>query len=337
MSKYFYTGIIFLYCLLFYFCSKVDLKQKRTGPYLGEIPPDTTAKLFAPGFISTGLSTRDITISPDGNEIYFCAGIGNNTFMTTLFTRKINNVWTEPEIIPFARNLKYFTVEPCFSADGQRLYFASNRPDSLHTGEDSDLWYVQRDGSNWGDPVNLGSKINSTAPESYPSVTNNGTLYFTRDNIETGISHIYRSHLINGIYSEPELLPENVNAGRSRYNAFIAPDESFIIIPIYGLPDSYGGTDYYVCFHNTNDEWSVPINLGDKVNSKSRWEYSASLSPDGKYLFFMSGKTDTSLVTQHDIITMKDLHQLAEKPENGNPDIYWINAAFISKLKPEGF
>ena len=77
----------------------------------------------------------------------------------------------------------------------------------------------------------------------------------------------------------------------------------------------------------------TPLNI---LNSTYR-ETNLSITPDGKYLFFMSGKTDTSLVTQHDIITMKDLHQLAEKPENGNPDIYWINAAFISKLKPEGF
>ncbi|MEJ2545307.1 MAG: hypothetical protein P8Y99_14660, partial [Calditrichaceae bacterium] len=95
------------------------MTQKKMGAYIGETPPDTLAKLFAPGFISNGFHTRDIAISPNGDEIYFCVNIGSNTYMTTLFTRQINNEWTEPQIDSFASVLKYFTIEPCFSADGQ--------------------------------------------------------------------------------------------------------------------------------------------------------------------------------------------------------------------------
>lgn len=322
--------------LMIYSCSDVDLAPKRTGAYLGEEPPDSLPRLFAPGFIASGFYTRDITISPDSNEIYFCINIGHNTFMTTLFTQRINNEWTEPQVAPFARDLRYFTVEPHITADGQKLFFASNRPDSTGKDNNSDIWYMERIESGWGPPKKLGSHINTDAPEFFPTLTTNGALYFTRDDPATGVSYIFRSQLEDSVYTEPELLPEEVNAGRSRFNAFIAPDESFIIIPVYGMPDSYGATDYYVSFHKKNDQWSKPINLGDKINSKSRWEYSASLSPDGKYLFFMSSRIDTSLVTHHDIITINDLRQLAYRPENGNPDIYWIDASFISKLKPDG-
>lgn len=336
MIKYQYLFFIILFFLINY-CTEVDLTQKRMGPYLGETPPDSLPKLFAPGFITTGFYTRDITISPDGDEIYFCVNIGNNSYMTTLFTRQINDEWTEPQTAPFARDLRYFTIEPCFSADGQKLFFASNRPDSLGRVHDSDIWFVEREGNSWGPPQNVGTTINTDGPEFFPSVTKDGTLYFTRDDHITGISYIYRSRFINGIYSEPKLLPERINAGRSRFNAWIAPDESFIIVPIFGLPDSYGATDYYISFHNMNDQWSEPINLGNKINSKSRWEYSASISPDSKYLFFMSSKIDSSLVTNHDILTMSDLRGLANSPENGNPDIYWIEASFIQKFRPDGF
>ncbi len=318
-------------------CTEVDLPQKRIGVYLGETPPDTTAKLFAPGFVSTGFHTRDLAIAPDGNEIYFCVNIGSNAFMTTLFTRRINDEWTEPQIAPFARDLRYFTIEPCISPNGQKLFFASNHPGSQGKDHNSDIWYVKREGADWALPQNPGTTINTDASEFFPSITKDETLYFTRDDHKTGISYIYRSRFTRGAYSEPELLPEQINAGRSRFNAFIAPDESFIIIPIIGMADSYGATDYYVSFRNKDDKWSEPINLGNKINSKSRWEYSASISPDGKYLFFMSSKIDTSLVINHDIITMNDLRELASKPGNGNPDIYWIEAAFIQELRPEGF
>ena len=337
MLKYTYIFLVLIFSLLINLCNEVDLTKKRVGPYLGETPPDTIARLFAPGFITIGLHTRDMAISPAGDEIYFCVNIGSNTYMTTLFTRQINNEWTEPQIAPFARDLRYFTIEPCFSADGQKLFFASNHPDSLGKEHNSDIWFVERKDGTWGQRQNLGTVINTDAPEFFPSVTNDGTLYFTRDDNITGISYIYRSRFIDGNYSEPELLPEQINAGRSRFNAWISPDESFIIIPIFGMQDSYGATDYYVSFHNKEDQWSEPINLGNKINTKSRWEYSASISPDGKYLFFMSSNVDTSLVTNHDIITMNDLKHLANSPENGNPDIYWIEASFIQKLRPDGF
>jgi Tol biopolymer transport system component len=337
MSKYHYIIFSLISLLIISSCTEVDLTQKRIGAYLGETPPDTVAKLFAPGLLSTGFHTRDLAISPDGDEIYFCVNIGSNTFMTMLFTRRINDEWTEPQVATFASDLRYFTIEPCISSNGQKLFFASNHPNSLGKDHNSDIWYVKREGITWGLPQNLGTTINTDAPEFFPSITKDGTLYFTRDDHKTGISYIYRSRFKQGAYSEPELLPEQINAGRSRFNAFITPDESFIIIPIFGMPDSYGATDYYVSFRNKDDQWSEPINLGNKINSKSRWEYSASISPDGKYLFFMSSKIDTSLVINHDIITMNDLRELASKPENGNPDIYWIEAAFIQKLRPEGF
>lgn len=71
MSKYYYIVLAIICGLVLSFCSEVNLAQKRTGAYLSETPPDTTAKLFAPGFITTGFHTRDIAISLDGNEYIF--------------------------------------------------------------------------------------------------------------------------------------------------------------------------------------------------------------------------------------------------------------------------
>ena len=49
------------------------------------------------------------------------------------------------------------------------------------TGE-SDLWYVDiyKDGS-YGDPINLGQKVNTEGRESFPYIADDGTLYFTSD------------------------------------------------------------------------------------------------------------------------------------------------------------
>jgi hypothetical protein len=57
-----------------------------SGPYLGQSLPDSIPQLFAPGVVSTGMFTRDVAISPDGKEIYFCVAIGNYTYSTILYS-----------------------------------------------------------------------------------------------------------------------------------------------------------------------------------------------------------------------------------------------------------
>ncbi len=61
---------------------------KLSGAYLGQVLPDSIPTLFAPGVVSTGMFTRDMAISPDGKEIFFCVALGNYTYATILFTRR---------------------------------------------------------------------------------------------------------------------------------------------------------------------------------------------------------------------------------------------------------
>jgi hypothetical protein len=46
-----------------------------TGPYLGQEPPGSIPKLFAPGIISTDADFEHsaAVFSPDGNEVFWCA------------------------------------------------------------------------------------------------------------------------------------------------------------------------------------------------------------------------------------------------------------------------
>ena len=140
------------------------------------------------------------------------------------------------------------------------------------------------------------------------------------------------SEFKDGKYQKPEMLPKNINMGRARFNALISPDESFIIVPAFGMPDSFGATDYYIVFRNENDQWSKPINMGAFVNSVNGQEWSASLSPDGNFLFFMSAKIpeNVQLPVKLSTITFEEMNNTCQ---NGNSDIYWIKTDFIKELK----
>lgn len=229
---------------------------KLQGPYLGQTLPGNEPELFAPGFISTGLYTRDVAMTPDGKEFYYCVSVGNFGYATILHTKLIDNYWTEPEVVPFMEDPNVMNFEPCISHDGKHFYFLSNRADSANgdsVAGDQDIWVMDRKGDGWGKPYNLGAPVNSADEEFFPSVTRDGTMYFTRNAKGSRLSYIYRARMQDGKYMEPEKLGPEVNSGRSQYNAYIAPDESFIIVPTIGRQDSYGGTDYYISFRNPDD------------------------------------------------------------------------------------
>lgn len=335
--------ILFLFLILFG-CIQPGSEESEgaaelalTGPYLGQAIPGNTPELFAPGIVSTGMFTRDIAITPDGNEIYFCVAVGGYAYSTILFTKQEDGGWTNPEVVPHMENPDYMNFEPCISTDGQRLFFLSNRPDTSDADMgDQDIWVMDRIADGWSEPYNLGQPINTELAEFYPSVTINGTMYFTRADKGSPIHNIYRSRLIDGKYTEPEILPEQVNCGRNRYNAFVAQDESYMIVPVVGMPDTYGGTDYYIVFRNENDIWSDPVNMGELVNTEANGEYSAYVTIDEKYLFFMSTRL-MPVDNKPLALTYKTLTTLYNQPQNGNSDIYWMKTDFIQELKPEGF
>jgi len=74
---------------------------------------------------------------------------------------------------------------------------------------------------------------------------------------------------------------------RSQFDAAIAPDESYIIVPVYGREDAVGSTDYYISIKDENDNWTELVNLGEEINTKNV-ESGPYITPDGKYFFFQS-------------------------------------------------
>ncbi len=312
-----------------------------TGPYLGQTPPGDTAELFAPGIISTGLYTRDVAMTPDGNELYFGVLVGG--LAVILETKLRDGRWTKPEVAPFSSDSDYLNLEPHITPDGQHFYFLSTRPppgtelteEEARTWTNQDIWAMDRVGDGWGEPYNPGPPINTDDAEFFPSVTNDGTMYFTRGTEGSQESYIYRSRMVDGQYAEAEQLGPNVNSTVSQYNAFIAPDESYIIVCTSLREDGLGRDDYFIVFRDQDDNWSTPINMGDRVNTPRGGEFSPYVSPDGQYLFFMAARSGPA-VSMPARLTADYLFDLHMGPNNGDVNIYWIAAGFIDELRPTG-
>ena len=213
-------------------------------------------------------NVRDFTLHE--NEAYFSAQSTLGDLSVIIRIERKDNNWLNPQIASFSGH--FHDIEPFISADGLTLYYASKRPKSdSHESKDYDIWYVERKNKQekWSDPINMGSIVNSDKNEFYPSIADNGNLYFTANYEDSkGKDDIYLSKFIDGNYQAPYSLSDSINTEGDEYNAFIAPDESYLIFGAYNRSDGFGSGDLYISYKKSNSNWTLAENMGEIINSK---------------------------------------------------------------------
>jgi len=105
------------------------------------------------------------------NNVYKKADIR----LKIIITKKINGVWTVTEEFPF-NDPTYSVGHPSISVTGDTLFFASNKPNSGF-GE-SDIYMSVRKDAKWGEPINLGDKVNSAYDEMFPFFFDGSVLFY---------------------------------------------------------------------------------------------------------------------------------------------------------------
>ena len=258
------------------------------GPYLGQEPPGLTPIAFAPGIVSTEHWEGSGVFSPDMKEFYLNREGGKYEEMTSTVFRYKDNRWQESIISPRMG-------QPFFSPDGKTMHLGNKYKERTETG--------------WSEKKSLGGKFKDF-PIMRLTASSKGTYFF--DEFKPDFSGSIRySRLVDGKHEEPKLLSKKVNGGKS-FHPLIAPDESYLIFD--GKREGgYGDSDLYISFRQQDGSWGDAINLGDKINT-SAWEASASVTPDGKYLFFSRNMGSDSYE---------------------NVDIFWVDAQIIEDLRPK--
>lgn len=295
--------------------------------------PPAQVALAGEGFISTSLNERDFAIAPDGTEIYFTISTPRSTFQTIVVSRKLaNGQWTKPEVASFAG--VYSDLEPAFSADGNTLYFASNRPVQGTAPKDFDIWRVKRTSTGWGVPENLGAPVNTEADEFYPSITRSGNLYFTAAYAGgPGREDIYVARPDKQNFLKPVALDTAVNSKFYEFNAHVTADERYILFTSYGRKDDAGGGDLYISVKDAHGNWQRAVNL--QVLNSRQLDYCPYVSPDGRALFFTSERHQLPVSFTAQPATYAALVSLASSPLNSTGNIYWID--FKKVLEQAGY
>ncbi len=279
----------------------------QQGLYLGLEPPGDTPEIFAPNLVSTRREHSAAMFAPDGTEIWFARIYPAEI----LFVKRIAGVWSAPQTAPFSG--EYPDLYPTLTADGNRLFFTSQRPPSPSDGPlprgQGLLWYVERTGTDWSGPERLNIVTDPRALPSCVSVAANGNLYLGMRNLEEPelSMDIYRVRFERGRYLEPERL-EAVSSPAPDHSPFVAPDESYLIWSSFR--GGYGLSDLFISFRGADGGWSEPRNLGPRINSGAKDEY-PYVTPDGRFLIFNSNR-----------VSVLNANPIPDGPGN----VYWVEA-----------
>lgn len=251
-----------------------------SGPYLGQPQPGNGPQLFAPGIISLIGWSFWCTFSPDGKEFYFSRG---NKKKIIMFSKWEKNGWTYP--VPASFTKDQFSNEPHITADNKRIYF----------GMGEGIFVSERTLTGWSDPMPAGPGMHVTS-------TNDGQVFVTDvSEISSGKMYLAKATMANGIIKKLDRLEGGIgNAQKSMQriaHPCIAPDGSYMIF-------DNGRGMLHVSFLSEKGDWGEAIDLtkyGIDPNAAS-----ATVTPDGQYLFF-------------DVFG----------------DLYWMSTKLFIELKPK--
>ena len=191
------------------------LSQKKNGRWEEAIPLENINH--------PQLSEGAQSIAANGKSIVFTAcerkdGLGR----CDLYITEIKNgQWQPARNLGSPVNTKGWESQPSLSADGNTLYFVSDRKGGQGL---IDIWASKRDAAgNWEEPTNLGASINTAEREQAPFIHPDGqTLYFMSDGHPGlgGFDIYFSRRQPDGSWSTPQNLGYPINT-EANEGAFI--------------------------------------------------------------------------------------------------------------------
>lgn len=249
-----------IYCLLIFF---IQLVVCQTIVHA----QDDTPTLINPGLRSLGSPVNTMqfsefapTISADGKTLIYESDKSGRWRLYISY--QSNGIWSEPKDMDVINNRVQpgdFIGGPCFSYDGNRLYFTSNMKGTVGG---MDLWFSEKINDVWQAPKNMGRTVNTAGYDGFPCVSpDNKTLYFMRagnSNSPTGqrCCILMYAEKRGNFFINPKALPAPVNSGCEGYPRIMA-DGKTLIFSSY-RSGGKGGYDLYQS-KRTGSKWSAPV------------------------------------------------------------------------------
>lgn len=198
--------------------------------YVGDVIDSTGTienKRKLAGDVNRKLHEASLTFTNDLKTVYFSANNynakersirGSDGFDNIqLYKAAVNELgeWSRIHKLPFNSD-NFQTGLPTLNKDESKLYFVSDRPGGI--GE-TDIYYVNiaADGT-YGEPINLGPKINTDGREMFPFMSDDDILYFS-SNGRAGYGNldVFASKIFDNTISESLNLEEPINSNKDDF------------------------------------------------------------------------------------------------------------------------
>lgn len=275
--------LLFFACLLVF--SSCQAQKKQNG--ISAFKSQTSLTLFAPE-LALDRNTYKGSFSDDFNTFYFFRkDFSKKDKYLPYITHFKDGRWQKPYLAPYYKEHQSYTYQLNIPHSDQLIFIADLRTkNDVSDHPNYNFWSINKSKLDREQPKELGPQKLIENYNSQPSITQNGTIYFSSLTPDWSKQLSYKMEKQNGAYLEPVLF-EPVNQWRSQEDWKVGPfamaaDESFLVVSIQDFND--GNTDLYISF-NKNNTWTAPKKLEAGI-STPEVEAFPYITADGKYLVF---------------------------------------------------
>ncbi len=227
-------------------------------------------------------------------------------------------------------NSPYDDYGPVITADGEKIYFTSRRPNEYQLKDIDgqyyeDIYYSELTNGHWQAAQSAGYPLNTPTHDAVVGLSYDGqTIIIYRD------EDLYWSHLEGKTWSKPQKYPKPINSGEVESSAALSIDGNTIYFVRGKTADPLTSNgDIYYSVRDSNGNWSEPVKLPDNVNTPYD-EDGLFLHPDGRTLYFSSkghnsmGGYDVFKTVRQDDGTWSDPVNLGYPLNTPDDDIYFV-------------
>lgn len=259
--------------------------------------------LFNPESVGPGINTDDDeywpSITADGqtlmftrqlNPVYSRPGIGG-TQEDFFISYQSDQGWSKAVNAGEPLNTRANEGAQTLSSNGNYMYFTScERPGGMGS---CDIYFSAFTDGKWSVPRNLNGPVNTTAWESTPSISADGTFLIFTSNRQGGFGgkDLWYSILTaRGTWANPVNMGNSINSDADEMSPFIHFDGKTLYFASNGLP-GMGGFDIYMTRMKNDSSWSEPKNIGYPINTSSD-ETGLIIDSEGLRAYFSSKRNN---------------------------------------------
>ena len=237
-------------------------------------------------------------ISPDQELSFFTRrsdrmslqSITNTTIEEFIFSNKISGEFEVGQPLAYPFNLENNEGGASITIDNKVLYYTKCIRNKKGYNN-CDIYYVNRDDSNWSEVKNFSKKISkSDSWESQPTVSSDGKTIIFASNRVGGFGKIdlYEINWINEKWSNPKNLGSTINSNEYEKSPYLHTDGKTLFFASTNFP-SLGGFDIFYSRKDSLGNWQEPKNIGYPINTVAD-EISLFVSTDGDNAYFATNK-----------------------------------------------